>query len=128
VILDGSGSSDPNQDPLLYIWTGPFGTAAGPTPIVFLTLGTHTITLTVDDGNGETDTDTVQITVEDQTPPTIEDFTANPGRLWPPNHKMVSVSLAADISDNCDQAPVCRIVSVTSNEPVDGLGDGDCPQ
>ncbi len=75
VTLDGSGSSDPDDDPLTYTWTGPFpqggGTVTGVMPVVTLPLGVHVITLEVDDGNGEQDTDTVQITVEDTTPPDI---------------------------------------------------------
>jgi hypothetical protein len=39
---------------------------------------------------------------------------------------MVSVTVAASVSDVCDTvAPVCQITSVGSNEPEDGLGDGD---
>jgi len=38
---------------------------------------------------------------------------------------MVPVSVSTSKSDNCDAAPVCKIISVSSNEPIDGLGDGD---
>ena len=69
VSLDGSGSSDPDADPLTYTWTGPFtegaGTVMGVMPIVTLAPGAHTITLTVDDGTGwmDMDSDTVEIKV-----------------------------------------------------------------
>ena len=36
---------------------------------------------------------------------------------------MVPVTVAVDASDNCDST--CQIISVASNEPVNGLGDGD---
>ena len=36
---------------------------------------------------------------------------------------MVPVSLAVDATDDCEF--ICEINSVTSNEPVNGLGDGD---
>jgi PKD repeat protein len=65
VKLDGSGSSDPDGDALTYTWTGGFqgGSASGVSPTVtFTAAGTHTVTLTVDDGLA-TDTDTVRITV-----------------------------------------------------------------
>ena len=36
---------------------------------------------------------------------------------------MVPVVVAIDATDNCDS--VCQIISVESNEPVNGLGDGN---
>ncbi|HEX7183446.1 MAG TPA: PKD domain-containing protein, partial [Thermoanaerobaculia bacterium] len=126
IFLDGSGSSDPDGDALTYTWTGPFGTASGETATVTLTPGVHTITLTVDDGQGGTDSDEVVVTVVDTTPPAIAGLSVTPGVLWPPNHKMRPVAVSASASDACDPAPpACQLVSVASNEPVDGLGDGD---
>ncbi len=126
VTLDGSASSDPNGDTLTFTWTGPFGTATGPDPTIRLPLGTHTTTLTVDDGKGGTASDTVNITVVDATPPIINSVTATPNLLWPPNHKMVPVTVAASATDTCNAAaPICRITSVSSNEPINGTGDGD---
>jgi len=69
--LNGSGSSDPDNDPLTYTWTGPFGTATGVSPAVNLPYGTSTITLVVNDGKGDSDPDTVAISVQDTTPPTL---------------------------------------------------------
>ena len=37
---------------------------------------------------------------------------------------MVRVNIAAVVSDLVDPAPVTKIISVTSNEPIDGPGDG----
>ena len=37
---------------------------------------------------------------------------------------MVPITITAVTTDNRDPAPLARIVSVTSNEPADGLGDG----
>src|SRR6266581_6006255 len=39
ITLNGTGSSDPDGDPLTYSWTGPFGTATGPTPTIILGVG-----------------------------------------------------------------------------------------
>ncbi len=125
VQLDGTGSFDPDGDPLTYTWTWDSHTASGPTPTVVLPLGSTTITLTVEDGFGGMSTDNVVITVEDRTPPVILALEAVPETLWPPNHKFVPVVFTALVRDNCDANPVPRIESIESNEPVDGLGDGN---
>lgn len=69
VMLDGSGSSDPNGYPLTYTWTWPGGTADGAKPIVTLPIGKTTITLSVNDGNGKTATDEVIVIIGDTIPP-----------------------------------------------------------
>jgi hypothetical protein len=123
--LDGSGSSDPDYDPLTYTWIGPFGTATGPTPAVVCTPGTNTITLKVSDNKGATASDTVVVTVVDTTPPAIQSASATPSALWPPNHKMTPVTVAVSAADLCSASTTCKIVSVQSNEPVSGTEPGD---
>ena len=59
----------------------------------------------------------------DQVAPAIN-LAANPTRLWPPNHTMVKVATGISASDNSGNAPSLA-VTVSSNEPIDGLGDGD---
>lgn len=120
--LNGTGSSDPDGDSLTFTWTGPFGTATGATPTVALPLGTHVITLTVEDSLGASSTDTVTVKTA---PPVITSVTASPDRLWPPNHKMTPVTVAVSGTDLCSPTVDCKISSVSSNEPVNGQGDGD---
>jgi hypothetical protein len=57
--------------------------------------------------------------------PTIEAISASPEMLSPPNHQMVPVSVSVSISNECNAPATCRIISVNSNEPVEGTGDGD---
>jgi hypothetical protein len=60
----------------------------------------------------------------DTTPPTIARATATPNVLSPPNHNMVPVQVTVAATDESGAAPICRIISVSSNEPADGTGDG----
>jgi hypothetical protein len=39
--------------------------------------------------------------------------------------KMVAVTISVEAANNCDGSTVSKITAVESNEPVDGLGDGD---
>ena len=48
-----------------------------------------------------------------------------PDALWPPNHKMVGIELQVTVTDDRDASPTWSLESVASNEPVNGLGDGD---
>ena len=61
----------------------------------------------------------------DSTPPSLT-VSVSPNSLWPPNHEYVTVRANLTVSDNADPAPAL-VVSVTSNEPDNGLGDGDKP-
>ncbi len=60
----------------------------------------------------------------DRTPPTLN-VSAAPNELWPANHKYVTVKTTVKASDNADPNPAWKLVSVTSSEPDNGLGDGD---
>ena len=58
------------------------------------------------------------------TPPTITSVTANPSTLWPPNHKMVNITINAEVKD-VSGLPVTLSATIASNEPQNGLGDGE---
>jgi hypothetical protein len=214
VLLDGTGSSDADNDVLIYTWSAPgidFDDVNSHTPTGEFPIGTTTVTLKVFDGFQE-DTDTVEITVEDTTPPvitcpdpvtvgcsghcegggtlasdpqlndffsmvsatdvcdsdpvlsnnapecfpvgdtdvtfyaedisgnidsctvtvTVEDTTPpvievvlNRDALWPPNHKLVPITAEVTVTDICDPNPTYVLTEVTSDEPDNGLGDGD---
>jgi YD repeat-containing protein len=103
------------------------GTVTGTTtdPLSYTDQGTYIITWTYDDGNGNKTTQTQTVTVADTEAPEIKSVTAVPNVLWPPDHKMVAVTVEATADDNCDESPECMIVSVNSNQDVNGLGDGN---
>ena len=128
VQLNGSASTDPNNDITLYEWFEHFGAAdqvllgTGPVLTVDLALGSHTITLRVTDATGKTATDDVVIDVVDTQPP-IVDLGATPSTLWPPNHKLVDVHAALRVNE-CGPFTV-SLLSVSSSEPDNGTGDGD---
>jgi hypothetical protein len=87
-------------------------------------LGANSVILTVTDEEGAPAACTSTVTVVDDTPPEIS-LTVNPATLWPPNHRMTSVAVTPETVDNCDPSPACQIIQVQSNEPINGLGDGD---
>jgi hypothetical protein len=60
----------------------------------------------------------------DTQPPSVSAPNASPNSLWPPNHTMRSVTVGYNAEDNCGSVN-CVIGGVTSNEPVNGTGDGD---
>jgi hypothetical protein len=69
----------------------------------------------------------VGLDVCDEVPPTIDELSVSPNVLWPANHKYVDVAVTIAVSDNFDPVPSVALVSVTSNESDNGLGDGDTP-
>jgi len=93
----------------------------------FFPKGTTHVTCTATDPYGASDTCGFDVTVLDAEGPAISSLSVTPSVLRPPNHKMVSVSVAVSVADNCDSAvgQSCHITSIASNEPVEGTGDGD---
>lgn len=82
------------------------------------------VSCTATDGSGGTSGCLFSVTVLDVEPPVIESVNATPSFLWPPNHKMVPVSLDVEVTDNCEVVS-CAVISVSSNENVNGRGDGN---
>jgi hypothetical protein len=92
---------------------------------VFFPVGVATpVDFSTQDDSGNSASCFASVHVVDTTTPVIGSVTAAPNRLWPPNHKMVPVELAVSVTDVCDSSLACQIASVSSNEPVDDLGDG----
>jgi len=129
--------SDADDDALTLVWTVngmamqtneiAGGATSTPLPQSFdaiYQLGTNEVAFTVTDANGSSTECSTTVVVVDTTPPVITNLKANKRYLWPPNHKMVPVNLSATVTDLCGSA-TWKITSVTSNQPDNGLGDGN---
>lgn len=79
--------------------------------------GEHTVVVSVSDGQNPAASCSTSVTVSDTLPPQVLDISTTPDLLWPPNHKMVPVSVSIQAVDNCDPSPVAQITQVTCNEP-----------
>jgi uncharacterized repeat protein (TIGR01451 family) len=91
----------------------------------FLAIATDTAgNIEVQAANAEASTRIVShcATGGDNQPPTITGESASPTTLWPPNHRMQDIAVDYTAADNC---PFTCTLSVRSNEPVNGTGDGD---
>jgi hypothetical protein len=64
------------------------------------------------------------MTTVDPNPPVISGLSADPSSLWPKNHKMRDVTINYSATDGCAGVN-CQITNITSNEPINGTGDGD---
>ncbi len=99
------------------------GAAVITSPHVF-PVGTTTVTATATNSAG-TASCTFTVRVNDTEAPVIHNLSASPNNLWPPNHKMKDVAVNYTTTDNCPGPIIGCSISVTSNEPVNGTGDGD---
>jgi hypothetical protein len=79
-------------------------------------IGTTTVNVSATDAAGNKSTGSFTVTVRDTTAPTIGSVTASPDTLWPPNKKMVPVTISVASTDIVGVSSV-KIVSVTTNEP-----------
>lgn len=102
-------------------------------------VGTTTVNATALNGGGFSAC-SFMVTVNDTEAPVIIDLKADPAVLWPANGKMrtvkISTGTSADtsgtdtssiidgVTDNCP-GPMRCVISVSSNEPVNDVGDGN---
>jgi hypothetical protein len=99
VALNGSGSTDPDGTIQSYAWSeGSSQITTGANPTVALSLGQHTITLTVTNNGGLTDTDTVTITVSassstDNNPPSVTGCSPQADAIQVPVNNLVTLHI-----------------------------------
>lgn len=88
-------------------------------------LGKTVVAWMATDASGNSDTDTQNVTIVDTTAPSLV-LEVSPTDLWPPNHKLVTITPNITVTDTCDSDSVVTLVSITSNEPANnGKGDGN---
>ena len=113
--LDGSGSFDPEGDPLSYLWSGPFAGSpvAGESPsVVFPTpTGNKLVDLTVDDGI-DSSMCSAAVTVQDTTVPSINGPADVTAECAAPEGTPVGIGTAT-ATDLCDPDP-----AVTDDAPA----------
>jgi hypothetical protein len=132
VILDGTGSSDPDDDLLTYAWSSDcpdafFDDSTSPMPTLMVNTSNGcslicNVILTVTDEVGLSDTCETTFTVQDTIPPDFE-LSVDPVALWPPNNKMVKITPTWTESDICDPEPEVSLVQITMNESGNGNQD-----
>jgi sirohydrochlorin ferrochelatase len=130
VALDGSGSTDPDENLAIYEWFAAFGTSdqhllgAGMHVQAVLPPGTTEVTLRVTDAEGLQDTDSMTVTVFDPVTPTLT-VSTDPSQLWPPNRQMVDVHATVVVTGGrCSSTPAFELHSVQVSDENSGNGRG----
>jgi hypothetical protein len=128
--------SDPDGDALTVVWTVngrvvqtntlPASNPPQASKVSFvgtLPIGTNIIGVTVTDSATNTSACSTTVAVADTIPPTIASASASPNVLWPPNHKMVDVTVSARVTDSCS-ASTWKIIGVSTNQASTTKNDG----
>lgn len=87
-------------------------------------LGSTDVTFTATDGTGNAGSCTAAVAVADTTPPEIS-LALDRYSLWPPNHKLITISAEVGVTDICDANPTFTLLSIESNEADNGNGSGN---
>jgi hypothetical protein len=127
-----SVNNDPGSCSAIVNFTGDHAATATGYPVPTITyspdsgtsfpVGTTTVTATATNSEGS-DSCSFTVTVIDNEFPVVSQPTNSPNILWPPNHQMVNVTNNYTATDNCPGLNC--VLTVSSNEPINGLGDGD---
>ena len=127
VTLDGSGSSDPNDDDLTYAWSQPVGQGAHLSSVTMPSAkftadaeGTYSFTLTVDDGEFN-DIATINLLVKPIITPT--DFAAEGGEgqvtlTWTPHSIATAHNIYRSDNPDCDLSNINHCSSITGQSTV----------
>ncbi len=135
VNLNGTASRDPDGDTLTYSWVQTSGpaitllnanTAMPSFTAPYVGAGGHVIgmMLTVSDPFSGQAMAPMSVNVQNENdPPLASAARSSISTIWPPDHRLVLVSIQG-VSDPNDNARI-TVTRVTQDEPTNGLGDGD---
>jgi probable HAF family extracellular repeat protein len=85
---------------------------------------TYTLHVTCSDAAGNASEGSVDVEVpRDTTAPTITALSVSPDYIWPPNNKMVTVTVSVSATDDVDATPTCGLASITG-APADAVITG----
>jgi HYR domain len=94
----------------------------------FFPLGQTEVTFTASDDDSNQSQCASTVSVVDTVGPEIDPaFGVSPVVLFPPNHKLVAMTVSNLVAQDACQANVQIYCSVSSNEPVNEEGDGNTP-
>ena len=78
---------------------------------------TYTFAVSCADASGNAAAGSVDVVVpRDTTAPVITSVRATPSRIWPPDGRLVTVSIAVSATDNVDRAPACALTGITATD------------
>jgi endo-1,4-beta-xylanase len=95
-----------------------------PTPDGTVIANTANATSTTSDPNPAPNNSSAASVTVSNPPPVISNLAVDQPVLGAPNHKLEEITLTYDVSDNCDVGLV-PVITITSDQPVNGDGDGD---
>ena len=81
-------------------------------------MGTITVSCSASDSRGNASSGSFTVKVVDTTAPAILSVSVSPSSIWPPNKKLVDVTVTANVSDIADPAPLVRIYAITCDETI----------
>jgi FtsP/CotA-like multicopper oxidase with cupredoxin domain len=88
----------------------------------YATGGLKTIIVRVTDDDGGLGS--ASVTIDVNSPPDCSPVTPNPNTLWAPNHVLETITISGATDPDGDTVTL-TINTVTQDEPINGLGDGD---
>ena len=88
-------------------------------------IGATQVQCTATDAHFNKSTGSFTVLVRDTTPPEIVKLEASPAVLWPPDHKMIPVTITVIATDLVDAHPGSSIISVVSSQPANAGSDGN---